>query len=90
MYLPFDHDLEGIRKKWGYQIAVAATQAKPMSPWKFLQAVFHCAKVSTLWFARLFYNALFCSGTKMPLKYEMERHYFHLRLIRALWGVVHF
>lgn len=90
MYLPFYSDIAGIRKKWDYQISVAAAQAHPMSPWKFLEAVGHCAKVSLLWFFRLARNAVFCSGTKMPLKYEMERHYFHLRLIRALWGVVHF
>jgi glycosyltransferase involved in cell wall biosynthesis len=88
MYLPFEGDLLSIRHKWDYQISVAAAQVAPMSLGKYLQAVGHCAKVSSLWFARLAYNSIFCSGTKMPLKYEMERHYFHLRLLRAYWKVV--
>jgi len=90
MYLPTDDDLLTIRRKWGYQISVAAAQVAPMSLGKFLEAVFHCAKVSTLWFFRLGRNAIFCSGKKMPFAFEMERHYFHLRLLRAYWRVVKF
>jgi glycosyltransferase involved in cell wall biosynthesis/uncharacterized SAM-binding protein YcdF (DUF218 family) len=88
MYIPFEADIAVIRKKWDYQIAVAASQVAPMSIGTFVQAVFHTLKISTLWLYRLVRNMLFCSGTKMPLKFEMERHYFHLRLLRALWGVV--
>ena len=88
MYLPFEMNIPDIRKKWDYQIAVAAKQAAPLSLRDFLDGCFHTAKVSALWFTRLAYNALFCSGTKMPFRFEMERHYFHIRLIRALWRVV--
>ena len=90
MYLPTDSDLLEIRRKWGYQISVAAAQVAPMSPKQFVEAFFHCAKVSTLWFFRLVRNAIFCSGTKMPFAFEMERHYFHIRLLRAYWRVVKF
>jgi glycosyltransferase involved in cell wall biosynthesis len=88
MHIPFDPNIDAIRKKWDYQIAVAAAQVSPMSLTKFIEAVAHSAKVSLLWFARLLYNSLFCSGPKMPFKFEMERHYFHIRLLRALWKVV--
>ncbi|MEK7509176.1 MAG: glycosyltransferase [Patescibacteria group bacterium] len=88
MYIPFEPDIEAIRKKWDYQIAVAAAQVTPLSLWDFLDAVVHSAKVSLLWFARLFYQRLFCRGKRMPLKFEMERHYFHIRLLRAFWSEV--
>lgn len=88
MHIPFDPDVKAIRKKWDYQIAVAAAQVAPMSLGKFVEAVAHSAKVSLLWFARLTYNTLFCNGAKMPFKFEMERHYFHIRLLRALSRVV--
>jgi len=90
MYLPTEDDLMAVRRKWGYQIAVAAAQAAPMSPRKFLEAFFHCAKVSALWLFRLARDSIFCNGTKMPFKFEMERHYFHLRLLRAYWRVIKF
>jgi glycosyltransferase involved in cell wall biosynthesis len=90
MYLPTDDDLLAIRRKWDYQIAVAAAQSTPLTLGEFVISAFHTVKVSILWFARLLRNSLFCSGTKMPLKYEMERHYFHLKLLRALWREVKF
>jgi hypothetical protein len=90
MHIPFEPDIAAIRSKWDYQIAVAAAQVAPMSPFKFLEAVGHAGKVSGLWFFRLIRNALFCRGTKMPFKFEMERHYFHVRLLRALWREVRF
>jgi glycosyltransferase involved in cell wall biosynthesis len=88
MFVPFVYDLPAIRKKWDYQIAVAAAQASPMSIWTFIEAVFHSMKASLLWGSRLIYQQLFCKGTHMPIDFELERHYFHLRLIRALWRVV--
>lgn len=89
MYLPFEPDIEAIRRKWDYQIAVAAAQAAPLTLVKFLFGLFDTVKVSLLWFSRLAYNSLFCSGTKMPFKFEMERHRFHLKLMEALWDEVH-
>jgi putative flippase GtrA len=88
MYIPFEDDLQALRRKWDYQIAVAAAQVSPLSIWQFFGAVFDNAKVSLLWFARLVRDRLFRSGSKMPLKYEMERHRFHLKLTEALWGEV--
>lgn len=90
MHIPFEPDLLAIRRKWGHQIAVAAEQAGSLSLWQFISAVFDCAKVSALWLFRLARNFIFCSGNKMPLKFEMERHYFHIRLLRALWKNVRF
>ncbi len=90
MYIPFEPDIVAIRRKWDYQIAVAAEQAAPLTIWQFISAIFDCAKVSLLWFFRLFRDTLFGRGTKMPLKFEMERHYFHVRLLLALWKVVRF
>jgi len=90
LFIPFDPDVAAIRRKWDYQIAVAAAQISPLSVWNFLDAALHCAKVSALWFARLFYQRIFCRGTRMPFKFEMERHYFHLRLLRAFWREVRF
>ncbi len=85
MYLPFEPDVQAIRRKWDYQIAVAVAQVAPISVGKFMLGVGHSSKVSLLWFFRLARNSIFCGGTKMPLKFEMERHYFHLRLMRAMW-----
>jgi glycosyltransferase involved in cell wall biosynthesis len=90
MYLPTKDDLLSVRRKWDYQISVAVAQVAPLSFGKFLEAVAHCAKVSLLWSFRLIRNALFCNGAKMPLKYELERHYFHYRLLRAYWNVTQF
>ncbi|OGG58833.1 hypothetical protein A2765_00430 [Candidatus Kaiserbacteria bacterium RIFCSPHIGHO2_01_FULL_56_24] len=90
MRIPFEPDIDAIRRKWDYQIAVAAAQITPLSLWHFLEAVIDCTKISTLWFFRLARNAVFCSGTKMPFRFEMERHYFHLRLLRAFWKVTTF
>ena len=90
MYIPFDPDIVAIRRKWNYQIAVAAEQARPLSLGGFLWGALQTAKVSLLWLFRLVRNSIFCSGTKMPLKFEMERHYFHFRLLRALWHEVRF
>ncbi len=87
MYLPTDDDIPSIRRKWDYQIAVAAEQAKPLSLLQFISACFDCGKVSLLWTLRYVRNFFFCRGTKMPFKFEMERHYFHVRLLRALWKV---
>ncbi|MBI5469849.1 glycosyltransferase [Candidatus Kaiserbacteria bacterium] len=89
-YIPFDPDILAIRRKWDYQIAVAAGQARPLSPAGFLWGAIQTTKVSLLWLFRLARNTLFCHGTKMPLKFEMERHYFHFRLLRALWHEVRF
>jgi glycosyltransferase involved in cell wall biosynthesis len=88
-YIPFEPDIPTIRRKWDYQIAVAAAQASPLSLWNFFMGLFDTAKVSLLWFLRLVYNTLFCSGTKMPFKFEMERHRFHLKLLAALWNEVY-
>jgi len=63
MHIPFEDDREGLRRKWDYQIAVAAQQATPLTLGQFIAGLFDTAKVSLLWFARLFYNAFFCSGT---------------------------
>lgn len=90
MHIPFNPDIVEIRRKWDHQIAVAAEQAGPLTLWQYVSSVFDCAKVSLLWFFRLGRNTLFCRGTKMPLKFEMERHYFHIRLLRALWREVRF
>jgi glycosyltransferase involved in cell wall biosynthesis len=90
MYIPFDPDIAAIRRKWDYQIAVAAEQARPLSLSGFLWGAIQTTKVSLLWLYRLARNAIFCRGTKMPLKFELERHYFHLRLLRALWKEVRF
>jgi glycosyltransferase involved in cell wall biosynthesis len=85
MYLPMDDDLLAVRRKWGYQIDVAVEQAMPITPSVFIKGFFHCSKVSLLWLFRLLRNSMFCSGTKMPLAFELERHYFHLRLVFAYW-----
>ncbi len=90
MLIPFEADVEVIRRKWDYQIAVAAAQSSPMAFSTFLVSVFEASKVSALWLFRLFRNAISCSGSKMPLRFEMERHYFHIRLLRALWHEVRF
>src|SRR6185436_2342658 len=90
MHIPFEPDVHAIRSKWDYQIAVAASQVAPLSFWQFLAASADCAKISALWFFRLIRNAIFCSGNKMPFRFEMERHYFHLRLLRAFWKVTKF
>ena len=90
MYLPTDDDILAIRRKWNYQTAVAVEQAGSLTLAQFFHLVFDNAKISTLWIARLLRNYLFCSGTKMPIKFEMERHLFHLRMIRAMWRVTRF
>lgn len=87
MHIPFTPDLLEIRKKWDHQIAVAAEQSGPITFLQFISAILDCSKISLLWFFRLARNSVFCSGTKMPFKFEMERHYFHLRLLRALWRI---
>ena len=42
MYIPFDPDIQTIRKKWDYQIAVAAAQVSPLSfeNWNGTSALF--------------------------------------------------
>jgi glycosyltransferase involved in cell wall biosynthesis len=87
MYLPTEDDIPEIRRKWDYQIAVAVEQAGELTLWQFIHACFDNAKISTLWFLRMIRNYLFCPGTKMPFRFEMERHRFHIKLLQAMWKV---
>ncbi len=88
MYIPFEPDLLAIRRKWDYQIAVEVAQKGDVSLLQYLEFVFEAAKVSALWGFRLIRNTLFSRGTKMPFRFEMERHRFHLKLLQALWSRV--
>jgi hypothetical protein len=90
MYLPFKDDLMWLRKKWGYQIQVEVERRGTVTLAAFIREIGKTGKVSLLWLFRLVRNFFFCRGTKMPLKYEIERHYFHLRLLRALWSEIKF
>src|SRR6185436_9854079 len=77
MYLPTPENIMPVRRKWEYQAAVAAAQISPVTLWQFILSVLDNSKISLLWLFRLIRNGIFCRGTKMPLKFEMERHRFH-------------
>lgn len=72
----------------GLQIAQSMTSAKPFYR-KFLDMLWWHARVSLLYLLRLVRIRLFCRGTKMPLKIELSRHVYHVRLLAALWRCRH-
>lgn len=83
LYIPFDDTLESVRQKWDRYIAIEVSRHAPLT-WRAVSDVtWSCGKVSMLYLLRLFRNAITCRGTRVPLKFELERHRYHARLVAA-------
>jgi glycosyltransferase involved in cell wall biosynthesis len=84
MLVPASPDPMVWRKKWEHYIALELARRDTLSyaQWTFI--CFENAKVSLLYALRLLRNSIFCTGTKMPLALEWERHVYHFRLCRTL------
>lgn len=83
LFVPLEKDAKLRRERWRRYIAIEVSRRGTLSCRAWLRILFHHAGVSLLYFARTFRN-LFCSGNRMPLSHEWERHWYHLRLVREL------
>jgi glycosyltransferase involved in cell wall biosynthesis len=81
--------LEGLLERWNRYIEIEASlrPSVPLSQW--LRLVAHHAKVSCLYAFRLPGVLLKGRTSRLPIRYELARHTYHLMLIRRLWKNVH-
>lgn len=88
LYVPVDGTQGPSPSKTGYYINLHIEQLKmsniPFYKDFFSRLYWHGA-VSALYLLRLVKVRLFCRGKKMPLRIELNRHIYHVRLLAAMW-----
>lgn len=87
LYVPVDGTQGPSPSKMDYYIQLQVNQeVLGASFWRqFFHTIWWHARVSLFYLLQLVKVRLFCRGKKMPLKIELSRHVYHVRLIRALW-----
>ncbi|OHA26467.1 MAG: hypothetical protein A3C06_02730 [Candidatus Taylorbacteria bacterium RIFCSPHIGHO2_02_FULL_46_13] len=86
MLVPISPDPRVWRDKWKHYIELEIARRGKISFWDWVDVCMENAKISFLYAFRLVRNAIFYSGTKMPLALEWERHVYHWNLCKALWS----
>lgn len=80
-YIPL-YEIKDLLKRWDYELKLETEINKNLSlkEW-FFKIFIRRILVSGLYLLRLIKIFLFCGGNKMPLKYEVIRHWYHFKLV---------
>lgn len=92
LYVPLDGDIAFWRAKRDRYIALEVSRLTggARSFWPlFARVVVRHAAISLHYLLRHIRILLWCRGVKMPFAHEIERHRYHIRLVRALWRARH-
>lgn len=88
VYVPLGDGRGPNRSKGDYyirlQIVETLSSGKKFSK-VFLRTLYRSSAVSVLYALRYIRNLFLCRGVRMPFSFEFERHWYHARLILALW-----
>jgi glycosyltransferase involved in cell wall biosynthesis len=88
MLVPVSSDPRVWREKWRHYIELEVARRGKISFGAWFGVCFENLKVSLLYEIRYVLFVLPCRGNRMPWRLEWERHIYHWRLCRALWGCV--
>lgn len=84
LYVPFPETVAELKNKWTRYIEIEVKRRPPMSFVSWIKIAFHESAVAVLFGLRTIRNLFFCSGTSMPLKFEMLRLWYQFALAIAL------
>ncbi len=86
MLIPMTTNTKAIQKKWDYYIDLEEERVGDITLRRWIMTCMENLKISTLYLFRLLRNSLFCSGNRMPIKLELQRHLYHINICKRFWG----
>ena len=85
LLVPIENDRENVRRRNDRYIEMEVRRKGRVGVVRFIGYSWWHLRVSLIYILKLVHNFIFCRGKRMPLSMELDRHWYHLRLMAAIW-----